>query len=312
MGLTLLTERYAAQIAGVLSCSPACWCSVRFRRSALLEACLRTCTSTKSGFSTIHALPSRSETDCGRTPGNWRPTTASRLSTFARRTSAKRTASNRSWRSEQPGLVCIFSAMEPCATYKPRHDPETRETYLKPTASACTTTSTFSTKNWGWATSECRPGCRAGSGLLQRPQLAGRATEKAPYRLSLGGQRVRQDRRLGTGAAHRGWMAGQADSLEVGRIGETLLPHLPRLRRSLPLEPGPVRVRHRHRLSPADRVAGHLRQPHPHRDPYCQTGQHRHVPGQEAGPTIPGRDGQPVQHFASRARGTNTRWDRYP
>ena len=33
-------------------------------------------------------------------------------------------------RGEQAGLVCIFSAMEPCSTYKPWHNKQTGKTYL--------------------------------------------------------------------------------------------------------------------------------------------------------------------------------------
>jgi hypothetical protein len=33
-------------------------------------------------------------------------------------------------RGDQPGLVCIFSAMEPCSTYKPWHNKQTGKTYL--------------------------------------------------------------------------------------------------------------------------------------------------------------------------------------
>ena len=35
-------------------------------------------------------------------------------------------------RGHHPGLVCIFSAMEPCATYQPWHDKKTGKTYLRP------------------------------------------------------------------------------------------------------------------------------------------------------------------------------------
>ena len=35
-------------------------------------------------------------------------------------------------RGHQPGLVHIFSAMEPCQTYKPWHDKQTHKTFLKP------------------------------------------------------------------------------------------------------------------------------------------------------------------------------------
>jgi len=40
-------------------------------------------------------------------------------------------------RGEQPGLVCIFSAMEPCSTYKPWHDKQSGKTYLRPDDGKC-------------------------------------------------------------------------------------------------------------------------------------------------------------------------------
>jgi len=40
-------------------------------------------------------------------------------------------------RGNQAGLVHIFSAMEPCQTYKPWHDKETHRTYLKPSSGKC-------------------------------------------------------------------------------------------------------------------------------------------------------------------------------
>ena len=40
-------------------------------------------------------------------------------------------------RGDQPGLVWIFSAMEPCATFKPWYNKETGKTYLVPDDSKC-------------------------------------------------------------------------------------------------------------------------------------------------------------------------------
>lgn len=40
-------------------------------------------------------------------------------------------------RGEHPGLVCIFSAMEPCSTYKPWHNKPTGKTYLVPDDGKC-------------------------------------------------------------------------------------------------------------------------------------------------------------------------------
>src|SRR5499427_8834032 len=40
-------------------------------------------------------------------------------------------------RGNHPGLVCIFSAMEPCASYQPWHDKKTGKTFLRPDGGKC-------------------------------------------------------------------------------------------------------------------------------------------------------------------------------
>jgi hypothetical protein len=40
-------------------------------------------------------------------------------------------------RGNEPGLVCILSAMEACQSYKPWHDKKTHETFLKPDTGKC-------------------------------------------------------------------------------------------------------------------------------------------------------------------------------
>jgi len=40
-------------------------------------------------------------------------------------------------RGDEPGLVCILSAMEPCGTCKPWHNKKTHKTYLKPDDGKC-------------------------------------------------------------------------------------------------------------------------------------------------------------------------------
>lgn len=40
-------------------------------------------------------------------------------------------------RGDPPGLVCIFSAMEPCASYQPWHDKQSGKTYLRPDDGKC-------------------------------------------------------------------------------------------------------------------------------------------------------------------------------
>jgi len=40
-------------------------------------------------------------------------------------------------RGKHAGLVVVFSAMEPCSTYKPWHDKQTGRTFLKPDEGKC-------------------------------------------------------------------------------------------------------------------------------------------------------------------------------
>jgi len=40
-------------------------------------------------------------------------------------------------RGNHPGIVCIFSALEPCSTYKPWHNKDTHKTYLKNDSGKC-------------------------------------------------------------------------------------------------------------------------------------------------------------------------------
>jgi len=65
-------------------------------------------------------------------------------------------------RGEHPGLVCIFSAMEPCSTYKPWHNKQTGRTYLVPDDGKCLHYYFISwTRIWGCVTFGCRRGCPA-------------------------------------------------------------------------------------------------------------------------------------------------------
>ena len=55
-------------------------------------------------------------------------------------------------RGNHPGLVCIFSAMEPCATYQPWHDKKSGKTFLRPDDGKCLHYYFISsTKSWAWA-----------------------------------------------------------------------------------------------------------------------------------------------------------------
>ena len=66
-------------------------------------------------------------------------------------------------RGEQAGLVCIFSAMEPCSTYKPWHNKQTGKTYLVPDDGKCLHYYFYLwTRIWACVMCVCRRGCRAG------------------------------------------------------------------------------------------------------------------------------------------------------
>ena len=139
MGLTLLTERYADQIAGVLGC----WdrmlmfgtlpkiCYAEGMTSYLYEKRVR-----------IFDYPKFAEPFRNQLREN-----AERLAAengieieFIRKRNVRkedRVKAILAQRGEQPGLVCIFSAMEPCSTYKPWHNKQRGKTYLLPDDGKC-------------------------------------------------------------------------------------------------------------------------------------------------------------------------------
>jgi len=57
-----------------------------------------------------------------------------RKNNFRKEQRVRQTLQNR---GEHPGLVHVFSAMEPCASYKPWHDKKTGRTFLKPATAKC-------------------------------------------------------------------------------------------------------------------------------------------------------------------------------
>jgi len=139
MGLTLLTERYAPQIAGVLSC---------FDRMLVFGTLPKVCFA--DGMTAylyqhkvrIFDYPRFAERFRNRLRENAEKLAADngiQMEHIRKRNFRKeaRVQQILAQRGEQPGLVCILSAMEPCATYKPWHDKETHETYLKPEDGKC-------------------------------------------------------------------------------------------------------------------------------------------------------------------------------
>jgi hypothetical protein len=139
VGLTLLTERYAHQIAGVLGC----WdrvlifgtlpkiCYAEGMTSYLYERKVR-----------IFDYPKFAEPFRNELREN-----AERLAAdsgieieFLRKRNVRkedRVKEILAQRGDHPGLVCILSAMEPCSTYKPWHNKSTGKTYLLPDDGKC-------------------------------------------------------------------------------------------------------------------------------------------------------------------------------
>jgi len=139
MGIELLTERHADQIAGVLSCYDRILifgtlpkiCFAGGMTSYLYEHKIR-----------IFDYPRFAEPFRNQLRENAAQVAADngleiehlRKKNFRKEDKVKKVLQKR---GGHPGLVWIFSAMEPCATYKPWHDKQTGRTYLKPDQAKC-------------------------------------------------------------------------------------------------------------------------------------------------------------------------------
>jgi hypothetical protein len=139
VGTELLTERHAAQIEGVLGC---------FDRMLIFGTLPRICFA--GGMTSflferkirIFDYPKFAEPFRNRIRDNAEKMAADagidiefiRKRNFRKEDRVKEILAGR---GEQAGLVCIFSAMEPCSTYKPWHNKQTGKTYLVPDDGKC-------------------------------------------------------------------------------------------------------------------------------------------------------------------------------
>jgi len=135
----LLTERYADQIEGVLSCWDRVviqgtlpgWCYAEGMTSYLYAKGIRIFDYARFAEPMREALRENAE----------RLAKENGLSIeFVRRHDERKEAKieqRLEQRGRHPGLVCILSAMECCPTYKPWYDKKTGQTYLKPGQGKC-------------------------------------------------------------------------------------------------------------------------------------------------------------------------------
>jgi len=137
--IELLTERYAAQVAGVLSC---------WDRVLVFGALPKICFA--GGMTSylherkvrIFDYPRFAEPFRDQLRENAERLAAEagieiefvRKRNFRKEDRVKQVLARR---GEHPGLVCVLSAMEPCSTYKPWHNKQTGETFLKPDDGKC-------------------------------------------------------------------------------------------------------------------------------------------------------------------------------
>src|SRR6266851_4999936 len=163
MGTTMLTERHAQQIAGVLSCfdrvmvqgTLPVFCYADGMTAYLTKRRIRIFDFTQFVKPLTDTIKANAEQLAA---ANGLKIDYVRKKNFRKEDRIKAVLKER---GSHPGLVWIFSALEPCTTYQPWHDKKAGAPTCDPTtANASTTTSTSSMKNWGCVTCECRPGAR--------------------------------------------------------------------------------------------------------------------------------------------------------
>ena len=202
MAIELLTERYGAQIAGVLGC----WdrvlifgtlpkvCFAAGMTSYLYERKVRIFDYPRFAEPFRDQLRENAEQLAGEADVEIE---FIRKRNFRKEDRVKEVLARR---GDHPGLVCILSAMEPCSTYKPWHDKQSgQKTFLKPDDGKCLHYYFyFIDDELGlcyvrvptWLPLQA-------ANLFQRAQLAGHQATPAGRRLHAAGQRLHRHLRLG-------------------------------------------------------------------------------------------------------------------
>jgi hypothetical protein len=133
MGLALLTERHAEQIAGVLSCydrvivqgTLPVFCYADGMTAYLTKRRIRIFDFTQFAKPPTDAIKANAE---ALAAANGLNIDYVRKKNFRKEDRVKAVLQER---GTQPGLVWIFSALEPCTTYQPWHDKQSGRTYLR-------------------------------------------------------------------------------------------------------------------------------------------------------------------------------------
>lgn len=140
MGVELLTERYNNRIAGVLSCYDRIimqgtvpkWCYAQGMTDYFYERQIRIFDYPKCAEPLRDAIRENMERIAAE--NGLEIVFVRSKKKFRQEKHVKEVLVER---GEEPGLVCILSAMEPCGSYKPWHDKKTHKTYLKPDDGKC-------------------------------------------------------------------------------------------------------------------------------------------------------------------------------
>jgi hypothetical protein len=130
----------------------------------------------------------------------------------------------RAQRGDHPGLVCILSAMEPCSTYKPWHNKKSGKTYLVPNDGKCL-------HYYFYFVDEQLGLChvRVPTWLpcrlqicLKWAQLAGGPVARGRDRISNGRPRLYAPRGLAKGTGHLRRLGSEPNPRTVKRVGAVL------------------------------------------------------------------------------------------
>jgi len=139
MGLVLLTERHAEKIAGVLSCydrlivqgTLPVFCYADGMTAYLSKRRIRIFDFTQFAKPLTDAIKANAEQLAA---ANGLNIDYIRKKNFRKQDKVKAVLKER---GSHPGLVWIFSALEPCTTYQPWHDKKSGRTYLRPDDGKC-------------------------------------------------------------------------------------------------------------------------------------------------------------------------------